>query len=118
MELLRMYRFNPYRKGQGPRFSLTTWATWRRDPYGKEILKYRLCMDGKPLFEGEDFACSPCYAIDSDKAAQSLMGFLTLQEGDVESSYFKDYTPEQIEYRDNHAEALAMEVMFRFGEED
>jgi hypothetical protein len=57
------------------------------------------------------------YAIDSDKAVGSLMGFLTLRPGDTDSEYFESYTPEQMHFAETHAEALACEVMARFGED-
>jgi hypothetical protein len=74
--------------------------------------------EGRPrtLFEGEDFACSPCHAIDSDECIASLMGFLTLRPGDTDAEYFESYTPQQIDYCEQHAEALAGEVYSRFGE--
>lgn len=111
--------FKPYLEGKGPVFVLTTWGTFRTDRYGKCILAYRLSM-GPPdvvLFEGEDYACSPMHAIDSDECARSLMTFLTLRPGDTDREYFENYTPEQLAYCSEHAEALSMAVMDRYGEE-
>jgi len=117
MEYLRRCRFTPYLKGQGPVFNLTTWDTGKRDGSGKSILRYCLKMDGKALFEGEDFACSPLDSIDSDSCINSLMGFLTICPGDTDNEYFEGYTKEQLDYCEQHAEALSGEVYCRFGEE-
>ena len=115
MERLRHYRFTPYLKGMGPRFSLTTYYTGRSDSMGKAVIAYRLCMNGKPLFTGNDFHCSPLHCVDDDETAKGLMGFLTLRPGDTDDDYFAEYTPEQLEYCNQHAEALSCEIGDRFG---
>lgn len=123
--ILRRCVFTPYRKGCGPAFRLVTWDTDRRDSYGKWILGYRLTMQAKlrhsgkrgvVLFEGEDFGCSPLHAIDSDDAVVSLMAFLTCRPGDTDAEYFASYTPKQLAYCSEHAEALACCVSDRFGD--
>jgi hypothetical protein len=133
-DILRVCRFTPYRKGHGPSFGLTMWlANTVRD--GRSQIGYKLTMRGgsfgdssqgkarkfgpltETLFEGEDFVCSPMHAIDSDAAVASLMSFLTLRPGDTDREYFKDYTPLQLGYCAEHAEALACEVSARFGGE-
>lgn len=123
--IIRRCRFAPYitiaPSGQEmPTFHLTIWDTYRTDRLGKSILGYRLTsyLKGKHtlLFQDTDFACSPCVAIDSDNCIASLMGFLTLRPGDTDKEYFANYTPEQLEYCQQHAESLACEVMSRFGE--
>lgn len=124
-EILRVIRFHPYRKGMGPVFRLKVWDTNERDSCGKWVLGYRLSMGepnavGNPpvwtvIFEGEDFGCSPMHAVDSDETMTGIMCFLTLRPGDTDQEYFKDYTPEQLDYCAQHAEALAHEVDWRFG---
>jgi hypothetical protein len=69
------------------------------------------------IFEGEDFAGSPMDGDDSDATMQALMGFLTLRPGDTDAEFFASDTEVQRDYRDHHAEALAMVVMDRFGED-
>jgi len=108
--------FRPYRKGMGPVFTLTSYDAGRRYD-GKNGLAYTLRAEGKTIFEGDDFACSPFDAIDSDGAIACLMGFLTLRPGDTDSEYFENYTPEQLEFCALHAEALGAEVSYRFGED-
>lgn len=126
-QILRRVIFSPYRRGQGPTFALTTWDAYRQDRMGKSILGYRLeevsqsrvgqrKSARKLLFEGEDFGASPMHAVDSDEIVSSLMSFLTLRPGDTDREYFEDYTAEQLEFADQHAEALSAEVMSRFGE--
>lgn len=119
--VLRRCVFAPYRKGCGPVFRLTMWDTNTRDGMGKWRLGYRLrmCSPGTvvTLFEGDDFGCSPCHAVDSDAAIASLMGFLTLKPGATDREYFESYTQEQLDYCSQHAEALQLECMNRFGED-
>jgi len=116
--LLRRVVFEPYR--HGPTFTLTTWDCGDTISGGKFRIGYRLSMyeEGKTrtVFEGEDFGCSPMHAIDSDDAVVCLMGFLTLRPGDTDPEYFDDYTAFQLEYADQHAEALSCEVSNRFEE--
>ena len=120
--VIRRCRFAPYLKGCGPTFQLTVWDTYRTDRLHKSILGYRLTMipphGRKPieLFTGEDFDCSPCYAIDSDDCVAALMGFLTLRPGDTDRDYFDNYTEAQLDFTAQHAEALACEVYSRFGQ--
>lgn len=115
-ELIRRVRFQPYRKGRGPTFYLLLWDTHRRK-WGKNLVGYQLSMRAngwsKVLFEGEDFGCSPLHAIDSDATIAGIMGFLTLRPGDTNDEYFRDYTPTQLDYCDQHAEALDCEVRDR-----
>lgn len=115
-EIIRKCRFSPYRKGMGPVFHLTLWDTFRTDPRGQSYLGYRLTSQGVTIFEGEDFAGSPMHADDADETIAALMGFLTLRPGDTDDEYFDDYTPEQIEYCEQNAEALSIAVYDRFGE--
>ena len=119
MDKLRTVILAPYRKGAGPKFVLTTFYTGRTDEIGKPIIAYEFREQGKAnnIFTGDDFHCSPLHAIDSDDCVYGLLGFLTLRPGDVEDWYFHDYTLAQQSFRDNHAEALALEIENRFGHE-
>lgn len=86
---------------------LITWETGRRNRMGKTLLAYRLIgPDGRTVFEGDDYAVPGI--IDDDASVRGLLGFLTLRPGDVESAYFDNYTPEQLEWRDEHAECLRL----------
>ena len=116
MEKIRTCRFKPY--VDGPTFTLTLWDTFKRDRYGKCILSYRLTQSGitTPIFQGDDFCCSPLHGTDSDATVSSLMCFLTLQPGDTDDEYFEDYTDAQREFCEEHAEALDGEVCARFGD--
>lgn len=120
MDILRNCTFRPYRKGMGPSFRLTLWDTHKTDSMGKSRLGYRLTQHkGKvktELFTGEDFCCSPLHCVDSDETVAAIMSFLTLRRGDTDSEFFENYTPTQTEFTEQHAEALACEVLNRFGE--
>jgi hypothetical protein len=102
-------------------FVLRTWDTGRYDHRGQSRIAYTL-EQGEPhgprrtLFEGDDFAGSPMHADDSDATLRALLVFLTLRPGDTDADYFAEYTPEQLAFRDEHAEALSFEVDRRFGE--
>ena len=123
---LRECRFSPYLKGKGPTFVLQIFDAGTINSSGKSCLAYKLILCPKGplgkgnvlLFDGADFCCSPLYAIDSDDCIKSLMGFLCLKRGDTDSEYFENYTAEQTEFSETHAEYLQMEVYNRFGMED
>lgn len=65
---------------------------------GSSKVRYYMFLDGKLLFKGNDFRPSPLHGIDSIQSVVSLLGFLTVQEHDTDPEYFKDYTPEQLEW--------------------
>ncbi len=44
--------------------------------------------------------------LDGDQTVRGVLGFLALRPGDVEADYFDRYTPEQLAWRDQHAEDL------------
>ena len=89
---------------------------------GKWVLAYKLDQvenhKAVTIFEGSDFHCSPCYAVDSDGAVECLMGFLTLRPGDTDAEYFKDYTEAQKNFCSQHAESLSCEVSNRYCDEN
>ena len=81
MEILRRCIFRPYGGGKAnPVFSLTTYFVYGRCNTGQQKIGYIFRMNGRVLFEGEDFGCSPMQAIDSDECVASLMSFLTLRQ--------------------------------------
>jgi hypothetical protein len=110
----------------GPVFQLELWDTFIHDDMGKCIVGYHLTQIDQSafagrklvLFYGEDFHCSPLHAIDSDACVESVMGFLCLRPGDTDREYFADYTAQQLEFCDQHAEALNCEVQRRFCDEE
>ncbi len=120
MDLLRTFRFSPYRKGMGPTFTLRMYDTGRCDDRGSVTIAYKLSMHeaGKTtvLFDAADYHGSPCCACDSNENAAGLMGFLTLRPGDTDSEYFEAYSPAQRAYAAAHAESLSCTVMDRLGE--
>jgi hypothetical protein len=115
---MRRVILSPYRKGAGPRFRLTLIDfTWRD---GRDRISYRFEELGatgpETIFEGDDFGASPLHSLDGDDTVASLLTFLTLRKGDTDSEYFDGYTARQLEFRDEHAEALQGELYSRFGE--
>jgi len=83
-ELLRDFRPSPFR--------LELYLTHRETIDRRDILAYRLSIDGQIVFEGQDFASSPVSAIDSDKTLGALLTFLSLRPGDTDADYFRDYS--------------------------
>ncbi len=116
----RRIRFQPWRKGMGPTFTLTTWDDVGYDHRGAVRLRYRLTMreNGKSvvLFEAADFCASPGEASDSDSAHAGLMSFLTLRPGDTDAEYFENYTDAQKAYCAAHAEYLSVTASDKLGE--
>lgn len=103
-ELLRRVTFRPYGKWR-PFFTVCLYD--RVAPFESKKQAYQLKQGGKLLFSGEDFGPAPMHCIDSDHAVEALMSFLTLRPGDTDEDYFKNYTPEQLAFCDEHAEALS-----------
>jgi hypothetical protein len=105
---LRNVTLRPYRD-PAISFTLNTFDSGRRDELGKSILEYQFQgPDGKVIFEGADFSCSPMHAIDSDEAVRALLSFLVLRRGDTDDEYFENHTPEQMEFANEHGEILSM----------
>lgn len=72
---------------------------------GRAKFAYRLFLKNKLIFEGTDYSPSPMwmpkrgwYETLPPKARLDLLFFLTLQPGDTDEYYFKDYTEEQLEF--------------------
>ena len=104
----------------GGTYRLETWDTGRtRRPESQHcLLGYRFTSPrGEVLFEGEEFGCSPCIAIDSDESLRSLLGFLCLQPGDTDAEYFAGYSPAQLEFAEGYdAECIA--AVYTCGEDE
>ena len=112
LTLARTVRFNPYRKGAGPSFTLRMFWTGLTDSAHRNIIGYRLVSEGAVLFKGQDYAAHA--DADSDAAVEGIMRFLTLRPGDTDAEYFASYTPAQLEFAAQHAESLSCEVDARF----
>jgi hypothetical protein len=109
---LREVTMRPY-VDQSISFTLMTYDAYRTDRMGKSILRYALIDDktGSTIFQGEDFACSPMNAIDSDESLRALLTFLTLRPGDTDAEYFENYTQAQLDFANEHGEILSMYAM-------
>lgn len=121
-DLMRTEKLIPYMPGAGPTFSLSIYDCGRdpADRDGRHVVGYKLTMhpvngrrsvtlwDRSTLTKGADLRPSPYASIDGDDVVASLLTFLTLRPGDVEKDYFAEYTPAQLAFRDQHAEALSV----------
>lgn len=72
----------------------------------------------KEIFSGSDFYCSPMWAIDSDQTVLSLLGCLTLREGDTDDEYFENYTPAQREFSESYSCEILGVMVHQWSEED
>ena len=101
-------------------YRLLLWDTYGADRWNKSILGYAFYAPKSdvPLFSGEDFHCSPCCAVDSDKTLRSLLGFLTLKPGDTDKEYFDDYTDEQMAFAEGEAEEIGLWALDDVDEEE
>jgi hypothetical protein len=93
----------------GEGFKLELYATYQFRN-GREYLAYRFTHNGTVIFEGDDYGPSPCYAVDADKNVAGLLVFLACKPGDTDDEYFESYTPEQLEWAEQHGEALYLYV--------
>lgn len=122
-DILRKVILAPYGKGGiDPWFDLVTWDTNRKDHLGKWVLGYRLTLhewNRKPcvVFDGEDFACSPLHAVDSDATIEAIMSFLCLRKGDTDKEHFERYSEFQLDFSETYAETLGSYCWGRFSEE-
>jgi hypothetical protein len=90
-------------------FRVDLYDTGRVDAHGRTDLAYRFWDGNELLFEGEDFANSPQHATDSDQTLGGLLFFLSIQPGDTDDEYFRNYTPRQMEWaRSRRAEELSL----------
>lgn len=102
----------------GEKVVLFTGLSDREGLFGRAYYYYRLEIDGKVVFEGEDYGASSVY-MDEDgwsdalpaKAVFDLMGFLILKPGDVEDEYFDNYTEEQLAFAES---GLADEITLAY----
>lgn len=115
--LVRTVRFQPYRRGAGPTFTLRLYWAGQCDDAGRCVLGYKLTSERKVIFQGADYCAHVRHSLETDRSiVDGIMGFLTLRPGDTDDDYFAAYTPEQRAYCDAHAESLSCEAMTRFGE--
>lgn len=65
---------------------------------GSDKVRYEFIKDGVLIFSGDDYRPSPLFRIDSLESIVGLLSFLTLQKGDADDDYFKNYTEAQIAF--------------------
>lgn len=94
-------------------------VTWTKDRFKLELydehtyptrLAYKFYLNNKVLFEGNEYRPSPMHSIDGKESIFGLLAFLSLRPGDTDDDYFKDYTPEQLEFCETDAEELSLLV--------
>lgn len=70
---------------------------------GGSMIEYVVFLKEEVLFDGNDYKPSPLHSIDSLDSAINLLGFLTVQKGDTDDEYFKNYTANQLEWSESFA---------------
>jgi len=75
----------------------------------------RLKGENRVIFKGEDYRPGACTAIDSLKSVYGLLSFLAVGRGDTDEDFFKDYTPEQIAWRDGRKTGARAGRLFQRG---
>ena len=85
-----------------------------KDRWSVSYRMYDTDFNSKPIFEGSDYYPSPMFpAVLSEESALGLLGFLALNEGDIEKDYFQGYTARQMRWRDTKAADVMAEVLDR-----
>lgn len=95
---------------EGP-FKLDLFDTGEVDDRGASRLAYMFYCEGKLIFQGEDYHCSPLASVDGDRSVSGLLTFLSLKPGDTDREYFQDYTEEQMDFAREHGEELSLYAM-------
>ena len=77
-----------------------------------------LKQNGKVLFPRDDFyvGIPGQHCIDSDFAKETVLSLFALKPGGTDKEFFKDYTPEQLEWVDQNGDELSMVALDRYGE--
>lgn len=75
---------------------------------------------GKTVFPRGQLYCDlgTRHCTDSDNAKALVMSLVAMRPGDTDSDYFVDYTPDQLEWVEQHGEALSMEREMRYCDEN
>ena len=69
---------------------------------GGNLCSYLFCLGDNILSKGNDFRPSPLHPIDSIDNMVSLLSFMTVQKGDTDQEYFKNYTHLHLEWLDSY----------------
>ena len=72
---------------------------------GRLYYSYEFYVENELIFSDNDFSPSPLYLDHKNtlnaKSIYSLLSFLTLQPGDTDDEYFKNYTETQLAFVDS-----------------
>ena len=84
------------------------------DKRNRRRLAYRLYDGGKTIFEGTYFFPAPVRDRREFHEVMDLLGFLTIQPGDTDEEFFKDYTPEQLAWCKSARSEELRQIMYDF----
>lgn len=87
-----------YRQWEQDWFKIDMTVLPFKNKYDKFVIKWHFFDNDILIFEGDSFSPSPQFPPLSDDSVMALISFLTLQPGDTDEEYFKDYTPEQFSW--------------------
>lgn len=85
---------------------------WKISSDGRTRYAYRLfdaAWGEVPVFEGDDFKMPNWTTY--EETSLDILSYLVLQADEVDKFFFKDYTPEQIRWRDTRGSVLRPEIV-------
>lgn len=95
------------------------------DDYGlgpdrKQRLRIEVRHEGRMIFDRSQLWVGLPYnwSTDGNEAREAVLGCVALQPGDTDRDYFKDYSPEQLEWVRSHGDLLGSERRFRYCDEN
>ncbi len=94
--------------GQFDDFLVELFDTHKFQEPNHNQLGYRLWDKDEVIFEGSDLGSPRHEKMGSSIQIISLLGFLSLRDGDTDAEYFDSYTRRQLEWRDERAEDLGL----------
>jgi hypothetical protein len=118
-------RYTLYIPSAGPsQVLIRAWEASRYDADGRPRypnsnhtrLDCELRYNGQVIFAKGDTYCATPGCIDDDDAKELVTSLFCMKPGDTDSDYFESYTPEQLAWVEQHADALEALKYDRYGE--
>lgn len=75
--------------------------------HARNYLEYQLRFNGELIFTGKDYSPSPLEKeLFDDRSVGHLLDYFSVEPGDVDDDYFKNYTQEQLRFVQEHCEEI------------
>jgi hypothetical protein len=88
------------------------------DSAGRVRLTVEVRHGGEVIFPKGQLTCALHAESDGIKAKELVMGLVAMKPGDTDRDYFADYTPAQLAWCEQYGEAIDLERMVRYCDED